>query len=116
MRKEAPRSSPCSICHKTYSSEHKLRSHIIMAHDMQKESLSSQSTVEMELQIRLLKEFGGEQLASILNFVKSQTSEEIEYLLEQDRQGLKTWLQNFPILDDQKIFMPDKGELKIKGI
>ena len=102
MRKEAPRSNPCHICHKTYSSEHKLRCHITMAHDMQKESSGSQSTSEIELQIRLLKEFGGEELASILDFVKSQTSDEIKYLLEQDRLGLKTLLQNINIHDDQK--------------
>ena len=101
MRKLAPRSSPCPICHKTYSSEHKLRIHITMAHEM-KQNLDpeSKSTLEIKLQLRLLEEFGGEELASALDFVKSQNVDEIRFLLDQDKVGLKTLLQNVNIQQD----------------
>ena len=112
MRKLAPRSSPCHICHKTYSSEHKLRIHITMAHEMKKDSDPDyKSTLEIKLQLRLLEEFGGEELASALDFVKSQNVDEIRFLLDQDKVGLKSLLQNVIIQQDNlNEFMTVGGE------
>ena len=97
----------CHLCEKTFKQTRYLREHILIIHEMRgqmnPEAAPTIPQHQIELQSKLMGEFGGDELANVLNFVRAMQEEDVKNFLAQGNEiGFRPALEALGFVQAEK--------------